>query len=76
MVSPYTGKWTVPLKSGCVFPPSTAFSINKLPGNRAILFGGVTVIDGLIHRSNDVFIISFTNKTVVSNHNRIDCEYL
>ena len=80
MVSPDTGKWIVPLKSGCVFPPSAHFSINKLPGNRAILFGGVTMIDGMIHFSNDVFIISFTNKSVVSNDNhndnRIDCEYL
>ena len=57
------------MKSGCVFPPSCFFSINVLPGNRAILFGGITIVDQEIHRSNDIFIVFFTNNTVVSNIN-------
>ena len=59
------------MKSGCVFTPSTGFSINILPGNRAIVFGGITVIDQKFHRSNDIFIVSFTNNTVVSDNDTV-----
>ena len=57
-----TGKWTVPERSGSIFPPCTGFTINTISGNRAIVFGGVCVTN----KPSDVYIMSFTNKSVVS----------
>ena len=62
-----SGKWTVPERSGSVFPPSAYISINVLPGNRAILFGGANINEQKqILRKNDVFIMCYTSKSVVS----------
>ena len=52
------GKWSVPIISGQRPPPCERFTLNKLPHNRGIMFGG----DPL---NNDVFIIELTNDTVV-----------
>ena len=61
------GKWTIPVRTGDYFPPYNSFSLNPLPGNKAILFGGVAVdIWGQRSYSQNVFIISFANKCVVS----------
>ncbi len=50
-------KWTVPKKSGHLFPPSAAFSIDIVPGsNTAIIYGGVCVEDYKRVRTSDIFI--------------------
>ena len=54
----YIGKWSVPIISGQRPPPCEEFTLNKLPHNRGIMFGGYP-------RNNDVFIIELTNDTVV-----------
>ena len=54
----YIGKWSVPIISGQRPPPLYEFTLNKLPHNRGIMFGGVPL-------NNDVFIIELTNDTVV-----------
>ena len=61
------GKWTVPVKTGDKFPSCSGFTIDPLPGNKAVLFGG-DVIDekGKKHTTGRVFIISFTDSCVVS----------
>ena len=53
--------------SGSVFPPSTCFSIDVVPGsNTAIIFGGV-LKDQKERDTNDVFILSYTKNSVVRN---------
>ena len=54
----YIGKWSVPIISGQCPPPCHGFTLNKLPHNRGIMFGGFPL-------NNDVFIIELTNDTVV-----------
>ena len=62
------GKWTVPNRSGSVFPPSAGFSIDVVPGsNTAIIYGGRCVKDQKRTCTNDTFIMSYTKNTVVSN---------
>ena len=61
------GKWTVPNRSGSVFPPS-AFSIDVVPGsNTAIIYGGVCIKDQKRTCTSDIFIMSYTKNTVVIN---------
>lgn len=65
----FSGGWTIQVVTGSAFPPLTGFSIDTLPGNRAIIFGGESVNEHnkLVHHlSNDVFILSYMNNFVVS----------
>ena len=62
-----SAKWIVPERSGSVFPPSAYFSIDILPDNRAIVLGGTTVNDQKkTVCTNDVYTISYTSNSVVS----------
>lgn len=73
----FTGKWTIPVRSGCTFPPSAYFSINTVPGSdrTAIIFGGMYVENRYgtnedeVCQSNSVFILKYTNYSVVSYNN-------
>ena len=48
-------------------PPISLCSVNTLPtSNRAVLFGGMVIDDNGLHRSNDVYIITYTKNQVVS----------
>ena len=46
---------------GDLFPPRAFFSADTLLKNRGVIFGGQIIIDGLLERSDDVFIV-FSNK--------------
>ena len=60
-------QWTLPEVTGMSPPPIAACSVNTLPtSNRAVLFGGVVIDDNGFHRSNDVYIITYTKNQVVS----------
>ena len=55
------------MKTGDKFPPCSGFTINTLPGNKAVLFGGRLIDEkGQGHATDSVFIISFTDICVVS----------
>ena len=56
------GQWSVPIISGQCPPPCVDFTLNELPHNRGIMFGGSGVV-----RYNDIYIIKLTKDTVVSN---------
>ena len=58
------GQWSVPIISGQCPPPCDNFTLNELPHNRGIMFGGYGV--GSV-RYNDIYIIKLTKDTVVSN---------
>ena len=62
------GQWSVPTISGQCPPPCDTFSLNQLPHNRGILFGGVYGdiyhYDDLCY--NDIYIIALVKNTVVS----------
>ena len=57
----FIGKWSVPIISGQRPPPCSDFTLNKLPHNRGIMFGG----DGNLTWYNDIYIIELTSDTVV-----------
>ena len=55
------------MKTGDKLPPYSGFTIDPLPGNKAVLFGGSFVNEkGQNHARGSVFIISFTDSCVVS----------
>ena len=51
-----------------MFPASAGFSIDVVPGsNTAIIYGGGCVKDQKRTRTSDIFIMSYSKNTVVSN---------
>ncbi len=51
-----------------MFPPTAGFSIDVVPGsNTAIIYGGRRVKDQKRTLTSDIFIMSYTKNTVVSN---------
>ena len=61
-----SGQWKVPIITGDRPPPSAGFSIKSLPGNKGVMFGGVTQTEARIHRLNDLFLLLFSENTIVS----------
>ena len=61
-----SGQWKVPIITGDRPPPSAGFSIKSLPGNKGVMFGGVTRTETGITRLNDLFLLSFSENTIVS----------
>ena len=59
----YVGRWSVPIISGQCPPPCDGFTLNELPHNRGIMFGGDN--GGDVY--NDIYIIKLTKDTVVSS---------
>ena len=58
------------MKTGDKFLPCCGFTINTLPGNKAVLFGGGSIDEkGQKDTTDSVFIISFTDSCVVSTFN-------
>ena len=56
------------MKTGDKLPPYSGFTIDPLPGNKAVLFGGCVIDEkGRDHTTGSVFIISFTDSCVVSS---------
>ena len=55
------------MKRGDKLPPYSDFTINTLPGNKAVLFGGGFIDEkGQNDTTDSVFIISLTDSCVVS----------
>ena len=62
------GQWKTPIITGDRPPPCAYFSIDALPDNRGIIFGGVTIKLGtdVFNRVNDLFLLSFPQDVIVS----------
>ncbi|XP_019856507.1 PREDICTED: uncharacterized protein LOC109585019 [Amphimedon queenslandica] len=58
------GKFTVPSVSGQCCPPTSYFTINKITGNKGIMFGGAVTYDGLGITTNNVHIFNVTHNTI------------
>ena len=63
-----SGEWKSPRITGDRPPTACAyFSINSLPENKGIMFGGLTINEtGVFNRVNDLFLLSFPQDVVVS----------
>ena len=62
----FAGQWNVPIITGNRPQPCSLFSINTLPGNRGVMFGGFTIDETGFRRVNDLFLLSFSQNTIVS----------
>ena len=62
----YSGQWKVPIITGNRPPPCSRFSINTRTGNNGVMFGGSTIDDTGFRRVNDIFLLSFSQNTIVS----------
>ena len=60
-----SGQWEVPVITGTRPPPLTHFSLNTLPGNRGVIFGGTTVDETGKHRVNDLYSFSCSRDAIV-----------
>ncbi|XP_019852529.1 PREDICTED: uncharacterized protein LOC109582297, partial [Amphimedon queenslandica] len=58
------GQFTVPFVSGQCCPPTGSFTINKINGNKGIMFGGVVPYHGSSMSTNNVFIFNVTHNTI------------
>ena len=61
-----SGQWKVPIITGNRPPPCADFTINTLPGNKGVMFGGFTIDETALRRVNDIFLLSFSQNTIVS----------
>ena len=64
-----TGEWISPTVTGDRPPPIAGFTVNRLPSDssKAVLFGGrIVPKENESHYSNDLYILSLSNDTVVS----------
>ena len=61
-----SGQWKVPIITGNRPSPCSGFSINTLPGNRSVIFGGYTFDETRFRRVNDLFLLSFSQNAIVS----------
>ena len=53
--------------TGTTPQPLVRFTVNVLPEvNKAIMFGGVVLDDTGLHRTNDVYLITYSENLVVS----------
>ena len=52
------GRWKIPIITGNRPPPCAWFSLNALPGNRGVIFGGTTVNKFGKNRVNDLFLFT------------------
>ena len=61
-----SGQWKVPIITGNRPPPSAGFSIKSLPRNRGVMFGGIGIDETGFRCVNDLFLLSFSQNTIVS----------
>ena len=61
-----SGQWKIPLITGNRPPQCAYFSLNALPGNRGVIFGGTTVDETGKHRVNDLYLVTCFQDTIVS----------
>ena len=62
----FSGQWKVPIITGNFPPPCSRFSINTLSGSGGVIFGGFTIDETGFRRINDLFLLSFSQNTIVS----------
>ena len=65
-IKSYSGQWKVPVIIGNRPPPLIGFTINAIPGNRGIIFGGTTIDETGTHDISDVFLMTCSQNTIVS----------
>ena len=62
-----SGQWIVPVITGTRSPPLAYSTINTLPGNRGVMFGGVTINErNCYYRINDLYLFHYSRNTIVS----------
>ena len=61
-----SGQWKVPIITGYRPPPCAGFSIHTLPGNRSVMFGGRAFGENRFCSVNNLFLLSFSQNTIVS----------
>ena len=61
-----SGQWKVPIITGNRPPPCARFGIHTLPGNRGVMFGGIIIDKTGFRHVNDLFLLSFSQNTIVS----------
>ena len=60
------GQWKVPFITGDRPSPCAYFTMNILPGNRCVMFGGTIIDHEDFHRVSDVYLLSCSLDTIVS----------
>ena len=68
-----SGQWKVPIITGNRPPPCVDFTINTLPDNKSVMFGGFTIDTTGYCRVNDLFLLSFSQTTIVSDEYYLSC---
>ena len=63
-----SAKWKTPIMKGDRPPPCAYFTINALPDNKGIMFGGVTIKMGTrtLTRVSDMFLLNISQDMIVS----------
>ena len=62
-----SGQWNIPVITGTRPPPCAHFTMNTLPANRGVMFGGVTISEGNnFHCVNDLYLFQYSDNTIVS----------
>ena len=60
------GKWKIPVITGTRPPACSDFTINTLPGNRGVIFGGYTIDETGENLVDDLFMFTCSLNTIVS----------
>ena len=62
-----SGQWILPIITGTRPPPCAFFTMNALPGNRGVIFGGLTINEkNRFYRINDLYVFQCYQDTIVS----------
>ena len=63
-----SGKWIVPVITGTRPPPTVYYTMNTLPDNGGVIFGGTTINETGVHCVDDLFIFTYSHNinTIVS----------
>ena len=62
-----SGQWNIPVITGSRPPPCAYFTINALPDNKGVIFGGTTINERKSYYcTNDLFLFTCSQNTIVS----------
>ena len=56
-----SGKWIVPVITGTHPPLTVYYTMNTLPGNEGVIFGGTTINETDVHCEDDLFIFTYSH---------------
>ena len=63
------GQWIIPTISGQCYPPTSAFTIQKITNNKAVMFGGtVTDDEGYAENVNSVYTCELQSDTTIVSY--------